>query len=375
MISQWFAFADQRPAVPRDAGGQRAAGRASCATARTRTSRRRSTCRSARTRQGLGPGRAGPGQGAQLQQLRRRRRRARAGRRIRATAEPTAVDRQARQSVRRGAARRRSIEAYRAALACDAVSAFGGIVAVNRPLDGPTAEAITEIFTEVVVAPGADEAARAAFAAQEELAPAAGRRAARSAPRRPAGQVRSPAALLVQSRDNGAVPPRRPQGRDRACSRPSGSWRTCLFAWTVARHVKSNAIVFARDGVTAGIGAGQMNRRDSARIAAMRAREAAEAAGWNAAADGRQRDGLGRVPAVRRRARRGDRGRRHRGDPAGRRDARRRSDRPRRRRRHRHGLHRACATSATERRNRRIGPAPCALLYERLPTRPFRISQ
>jgi phosphoribosylaminoimidazolecarboxamide formyltransferase/IMP cyclohydrolase len=86
-------------------------------------------------------------------------------------------------------------------------------------------------------------------------------------------------ALLVQTRDNGAVAPadlkvvtrRAPTEQELA---------DCLFAWTVARHVKSNAIVFAKDGVTAGIGAGQMNRRDSARIAAIRAREAAEAAGW-----------------------------------------------------------------------------------------------
>ena len=169
-------------------------------------------------------------------------------------------------------------EAYRAALACDAVSAFGGIVAVNAPLDGPTAAAITEIFTEVVVAPGADDAARAAFAAKPNLRllllddlPA---------PRRGGLLVKPIAgALLVQSRDGGAVLPAdlkvvtELQPTERQV-------RDMLFAWTVARHVKSNAIVFARDGVTAGIGAGQMNRRDSARIAVMRAREAAEAAGW-----------------------------------------------------------------------------------------------
>ena len=169
-------------------------------------------------------------------------------------------------------------EAYRAALACDAVSAFGGIVAVNAPLDGPTAAAITEIFTEVVVAPGADDAARAAFAAKPNLRllllddlPD---------PRRGGLLVKPIAgALLVQSRDGGAVLPAdlkvvtELQPTERQV-------RDMLFAWTVARHVKSNAIVFARDGVTAGIGAGQMNRRDSARIAVMRAREAAEAAGW-----------------------------------------------------------------------------------------------
>ncbi len=169
-------------------------------------------------------------------------------------------------------------EAYRAAFDCDRVSAFGGIIAVNRPLDGPTAAAITEIFTEVVVAPGADEAARAAFAAKPNLRllllddlPNARR----------GGLLVKPiaGALLVQTRDNGAVLPddlkvvTELQPTERQL-------KDMLFAWTVARHVKSNAIVFAKDAVTAGIGAGQMNRRDSARIAALRAGEAAEAAGW-----------------------------------------------------------------------------------------------
>jgi phosphoribosylaminoimidazolecarboxamide formyltransferase/IMP cyclohydrolase len=170
-------------------------------------------------------------------------------------------------------------EAYRAALACDAVSAFGGIIAVNRPLDGATAAAITEIFTEVVVAPGADEGARAAFAAKPNLRlllvddlPDSRRSELLIKP--------ITGALLVQTRDNGTVTATdlkvvtELQPSERQLS-------DMLFAWTVARHVKSNAIVFARDGVTAGIGAGQMNRRDSARIAVMRAREAAEAAGWN----------------------------------------------------------------------------------------------
>jgi phosphoribosylaminoimidazolecarboxamide formyltransferase / IMP cyclohydrolase len=169
-------------------------------------------------------------------------------------------------------------EAYRAAFDGDRVSAFGGIVAVNRPLDGATAAAITEIFTEVVVAPGADEAARAAFAAKPNLRLLLVDELPN--PRRGGLQVKPIAgALLVQSRDNGSVLPAdlkvvtelQPTERQ---------LRDMLFAWTVARHVKSNAIVFAKGGATAGIGAGQMNRRDSARIAAIRAREAAEAAGW-----------------------------------------------------------------------------------------------
>ncbi len=170
------------------------------------------------------------------------------------------------------------LDAWHQALACDSVSAFGGIVAVNRPLDGATAEAICAIFTEVVVAPDADEAAVAAFARKKNLRllltgglpdPARG------------GQTVAVIAggLLIQDRDNGMLKPdmlkvvtkRAPTEQELS---------DCLFAWTVAKHVKSNAIVYARDGATAGIGAGQMNRRDSARIAAIKAREAAESHGW-----------------------------------------------------------------------------------------------
>jgi phosphoribosylaminoimidazolecarboxamide formyltransferase/IMP cyclohydrolase len=169
-------------------------------------------------------------------------------------------------------------EAYAAAFACDTVSAFGGIVAVNRPLDGPTAEAIAAIFTEVVVAPDADEAAKAVFAAKKNLRllltgalpdPARGGLAARSI----AG------GWLVQTRDSGRI------GRDElkvVTKRPPTEQELadCLFAWTVAKHVKSNAIVYAKDGATAGIGAGQMNRLESARIAAWKAKDACQKAGW-----------------------------------------------------------------------------------------------
>jgi len=170
------------------------------------------------------------------------------------------------------------VDAWREALACDSVSAFGGIVAANCALDAETAEAIAGIFTEVVVAPGADDDARAIFARKKNLRllltgelpdPSRG------------GQALSVIAggLLVQDRDNGrvardqlkCVTKRRPTDREIA---------DCLFAWTVAKHVKSNAIVYARNGATAGIGAGQMNRRDSARIAAAKAIEAAETNGW-----------------------------------------------------------------------------------------------
>ncbi|TMJ15517.1 MAG: bifunctional phosphoribosylaminoimidazolecarboxamide formyltransferase/IMP cyclohydrolase [Alphaproteobacteria bacterium] len=170
------------------------------------------------------------------------------------------------------------LDAYREALACDSVSAFGGIVAVNEPLTAETAEAISSIFTEVVIAPGADEAARAVFARKKNLRllltgdlPDAAR---------PGLSLKSIAGgYLLQTRDNGrvsesdlkVVTKRAPTDRELA---------DCLFAWTVAKHVKSNAIVYAKDGATAGIGAGQMNRRDSARIAAAKAREAAETEGW-----------------------------------------------------------------------------------------------
>jgi phosphoribosylaminoimidazolecarboxamide formyltransferase/IMP cyclohydrolase len=170
------------------------------------------------------------------------------------------------------------LEAWDEALACDSVSAFGGIVAVNRPLDAATAEAITKIFTEVVVAPDADDQAREIFARKKNLRllltgelpdPARG------------GQTLAVIAggLLVQDRDNATIS--REQLKCVTKRQPTEQeLADCLFAWTVAKHVKSNAIVYAKDGVTAGVGAGQMNRRDSARIAAMRAREAAEANGW-----------------------------------------------------------------------------------------------
>ena len=168
------------------------------------------------------------------------------------------------------------LEAYRAAFACDTVSAFGGIIACNRPLDGPTAEAIAGIFTEVVVAPDADDAARAVFAKKKNLRLLLS--GPLSDPKRPGLMLKSIAGgVLVQSRDNGAigdltvVTKRQPTEQELA---------DCRVAWTVAKHVKSNAIVYAKGGSTAGVGAGQMNRLESARIAAWKAKDAAEKAGW-----------------------------------------------------------------------------------------------
>jgi phosphoribosylaminoimidazolecarboxamide formyltransferase/IMP cyclohydrolase len=168
-------------------------------------------------------------------------------------------------------------EAYARAYDCDRTSAFGGIVALNRPLDGPTAEEIARIFTEVVIAPGADEAARAIFAAKPNLRLLTTNRLAD--PHAPGLTIRQVSGgILVQDRDaltlnEGAlrtVTRRAPDARERA---------DLLFAWTVAKHVKSNAIVYARDGATVGIGAGQMSRIDSTRIAARKAQDMAEALG------------------------------------------------------------------------------------------------
>ena len=169
------------------------------------------------------------------------------------------------------------ITAYRRALECDPVSAFGGIVALNRKLDKATAEKIVEIFTEVVVAPAVDDDAVAVFAAKKNLRllvtgtlpdPLSG------------GQVfRSVAGgMLVQSRDTARITAADLKVVTKRQPTPA-EIEDMLFAFTVAKHVKSNAIVYAKDGRTAGIGAGQMNRRDSARIARLRAQEAAEGLG------------------------------------------------------------------------------------------------
>ena len=170
------------------------------------------------------------------------------------------------------------LEAYQAALACDSVSAFGGIIAVNRKLDRETAEAIAGIFTEVVAAPDADDDARAVFAAKKNLRLLL--TGALPDPARPGLMLKSIAGgMLVQSRDNGRVT--RDQLKVVTKRAPTEQeLADCLFAWTVAKHVKSNAIVYAKDGSTAGIGAGQMNRLESARIAAWKAKDAAEKAGW-----------------------------------------------------------------------------------------------
>jgi len=169
------------------------------------------------------------------------------------------------------------LEAYAKAYDCDRVSAFGGIVALNRALDGPTAEAIAAIFTEVVIAPDADADARAVFALKKNLRLlVTGALPDPAQPRLAWRQVAG--GLLVQDHDTGQV------GVDDlkvvTKRRPTAAELTdLLFAWTVAKHVKSNAIVYARGGTTVGIGAGQMSRVDSTRIAARKSAEMSQALG------------------------------------------------------------------------------------------------
>ena len=168
-------------------------------------------------------------------------------------------------------------EAYLKALACDPVSAFGGIVALNRPLDAEAAEEIVKIFTEVIIAPEASEEAKAIVAAKKNLRLLV--TGGLPDPRAAGIGVKSVAGgLLVQSRDNAVVDDfelkvatkRAPTDKEMA---------DLKFAFRVAKHVKSNAIVYVKDGATVGIGAGQMSRVDSSRIAARKALDAAEAAG------------------------------------------------------------------------------------------------
>ncbi len=170
------------------------------------------------------------------------------------------------------------VEAYRKALACDPVSAFGGILAFNQTLDGATAEEISKLFTEVIIAPDADADARRILAAKKNLRLLI------------AGGLPDPASagwtiktvaggFLAQTRDNAKVTEaalkivtkRQPTKQE---------LKDMLFAFTIGKHVKSNTIVYAKDGQTAGIGAGQMSRVDSARIAYLKAKDAAHTAGW-----------------------------------------------------------------------------------------------
>lgn len=168
-------------------------------------------------------------------------------------------------------------EAYLRALRCDPTSAFGGIVALNRKLDAAAAEEIVKIFTEVIIAPDADEDAIALVAAKKNLRLLV--TGALPDPRAAGLAFKSIAGgFLVQGRDNAVV-----DDMDLKIvtkRQPSeAELRDLKFAFRVAKYVKSNAIVYAKDGATVGIGAGQMSRVDSTRIAALKAEEAAKAEG------------------------------------------------------------------------------------------------
>jgi phosphoribosylaminoimidazolecarboxamide formyltransferase / IMP cyclohydrolase len=165
------------------------------------------------------------------------------------------------------------LSAYRKALACDSTSAFGGIVALNRTLDAAAARAITEIFTEVIVAPDATEEAISIVAAKKNLRLLL---AGGLPDPRAAGLTAKTVAggLLVQSRDNAVVDDMALKVVTKRA--PSeAELRDLKFAFRVAKHVKSNTIIYAKDLATVGIGAGQMSRVDSARIAARKAEDAA----------------------------------------------------------------------------------------------------
>ncbi len=168
-------------------------------------------------------------------------------------------------------------EAYARAFDCDRTSAFGGIIALNQTLDAATAEAITGIFTEVVIAPDADADAIAIFAAKKNLRLlTTGGLADPTAPRLAPRQVSG--GWLVQDRDVGRI--RREDLKVVTKRAPSEQEMSdMLFAWTVAKHVKSNAIIYVKDGATVGVGAGQMSRVDSTRIAARKAVDMAEVFG------------------------------------------------------------------------------------------------
>lgn len=173
------------------------------------------------------------------------------------------------------------LEAYSRALACDAVSAFGGVVALNRRLDRAAAQKILEIFTEVVIAPEADDDAIALFASKKNVRLLL--TGGLPDPGAPGLNIRTLAGgFLVQDRDGARLNPSDLRVVTRRAP-TQAEMADLLFAFTVCKHVKSNAIVYAKAGQTIGIGAGQMNRRDSARIAALRAHEAGEAAGLGAA--------------------------------------------------------------------------------------------
>ena len=157
------------------------------------------------------------------------------------------------------------LEAYKKALECDPVSAFGGVIGVNREIDGPAAEEMAKLFLEVIAAPGFTEEAKAKFASKKNLRLVL----IANAPQKWVLKNVSGGILLqdadvrpLQESDLKVVTKRAPTSEEK---------RALLFAWKVCKHVKSNAILYARDGQSVGVGAGQMSRVDSCRIGAMKA--------------------------------------------------------------------------------------------------------
>ena len=156
-------------------------------------------------------------------------------------------------------------EAYKRALECDPVSAFGGVIGVNRPIDAEAAEEMHKLFLEVIAAPGFDEVAKAKFASKKNL------RLVQVAPANQKWVLKNVSGgMLVQDTDVRPLQDADLKVVTKRAPTPEET-RALLFAWKVCKHVKSNAIVYARDGQTVGVGAGQMSRVDSAKIGAMKA--------------------------------------------------------------------------------------------------------
>ena len=173
------------------------------------------------------------------------------------------------------------LDAYRKAYRCDPVSAFGGIVALNGEMDAAVAEEITKIFTEVIVAPSATDEAQKIIAMKKNLRLLV--TGSLADPRAPGLTFKSlSGGMLVQSRDNGRVDDLELKVVTK--KQPTATeLRDLKLAMTVAKHVKSNAVIYVKDGATVGIGAGQMSRVDSSRIAHRKSVDAAEQAGLEGA--------------------------------------------------------------------------------------------
>ena len=235
-------------------------------------------------------------------------------------------------------------EAWDLAFRCDPVSPFGGIVAVNRTLDAAAAEKIAAIFTEVIIAPDADEDARAILARKRNLRLLL--TGAMPDPAAPGLTFRSVAGgFLTQSRDTGRIAASDVKVVTRRAP-TAAEMDDLIFAFRVCKHVKSNAIVYAKDGATVGIGSGQPNRVDFGAHRRLEVRGSRQSRRFAEAPDRGQRRRVGRVLSVRGRVGSGGGGGRHGGDPAGRIDPRRGGDRGGGRGGPRDGVHRDAAFPA-----------------------------